>query len=191
MNILREGCWCLKTRIKQLKHLMFGNKVPHLRGFWKHYTQARFSVLNLFNIKRKKIHISKHAKLNADKQSFLLSPRSPLQRGLCTARSFCSQQPRIAGTLSSTSPRHNGSIYQLIIVLRNNCPTFFSRRGLAVCGNQDRSERRPMDGREILSIPIWRGAAGIMEPNPWTHTAAPKRCALLPELWAVPTALWG
>lgn len=112
-------------------------------------------------------------------------------KGVCALPGVSVTNSHASPELRSTSSRHNGSIYQLIIVLRNNCPTFFSHRGLAACGSQDRSEQKPMDGREFLSIPIWRGPAGIMESNPWTHTAAPKWCALLPELRAVPTALWG
>ena len=69
---------------------------------------------------------------------------------------------------------HNGSVYQLIIMLSNDCPTSFSHRGLAVCGSQDRSEQQPTGGREFLSTAIRKGPAGITEPNPWAHTAAPK-----------------
>lgn len=54
MNILRERCSCLKTGIKQLKHLMFGNKVTHLpRVLEALHTTEDFSVLKPFHVKEK------------------------------------------------------------------------------------------------------------------------------------------
>lgn len=170
MNILREGCWCLKTRIKQLKHLMFGNKVPHLRGFGKHYTQARFAVLNLFNTKGKYIRIS------PDTQSLTRTSNPSCSlldlpcKGLCALPGVSVSNLRRSAQIHL----HNGSVYQLIIMLSNDCPTSFSHRGLAVCGSQDGSEQQPTCGTEFLSTAIRKGPAGITEPNPWAHTAAPK-----------------